>query len=141
MKKILILLVCVLLAPMIIRGQMVINSFDTAPADTNYWKWHESVNEGTVQAFDAAKHVLEDYFIQTRKIDFEQLLNEITKLSWYKHDKETNKFFFLYDLVGKIHQAQDIRLFRSYVPDTFPVYLHKDYLEILFSSNYFVSTR
>lgn len=49
MKKYLLLFVVLMLAVSVAYGQFeqVINTFDEAPADTNYWMWHESVNEGT----------------------------------------------------------------------------------------------
>ncbi|MCK5607636.1 hypothetical protein KAR91_37475, partial [Candidatus Pacearchaeota archaeon] len=64
------------------------------------------------------------------------LHDQISGLRWMRHDKETNKLFFLYDLVAKIHHAQDIRIYNTYVPKVVPVYLEKSYLDILFGSPY-----
>ncbi len=45
MKKFLIVFFLALLIPAGIFGQ-VINNYDAAPADTNYWAWHQHVNGG-----------------------------------------------------------------------------------------------
>lgn len=101
----------------------------------------ELVNESEETPLNSAKRVLNDYFLKHQNIDYEKLLREVQELSWMKHDKETNKFFFLYDLVAKIHHAQDIRIYQSYVPSVVPVYLQKEYLEAIFSSPYNFVTR
>jgi len=104
----------------------------------NYFasEFFESVNEGREKPIDAAKRVLNSYFIKTDCIDFQELLYRAYALSWMQHDKETNKIFFLYDLVGKIHHAQDIRLYSTYIPKVVPVYLQEKYLNTLFNSPY-----
>ena len=104
----------------------------------NYFSssFFESVNEGREKPIDAAKKVLGAYFIKTEHIDYTDLLEQISGLSWMRNDKETNEFFFLYDLVAKIHHAQDIRIFKNYVPKVVPVYLQKSYLDMLFSSQH-----
>jgi len=104
----------------------------------NYFasSFFEAVNEGKEKALEAAKRVLSEYFVKQENIDYDQLMQEVQNLSWMKHDKETNKFYFLYDLVAKIHHAQDIRLYKSYIPNVVPVYLQKNYLETLFASPY-----
>lgn len=104
----------------------------------NYFasSFFEAVNEGKEKPLDAAKRVLNDYFIKKGNIDYESLMQQVQNLPWMKHDRETNKFYFLYDLVAKIHHAQDIRLYKSYIPNVIPVYLQKDYLETLFASSY-----
>ena len=104
----------------------------------NYFasSFFEEVNEGRARPLDAAKQVLKNYFLKTEIIDFDELLNHINGLPWMQHSRETNKLFFLYDLVGKIHHAQDIRLYSTYVSKVIPVYLQKEYLERLFSSPY-----
>lgn len=94
----------------------------------------ESVNEGYDNPSDKLKEVLEDHFLKTEEIDFNDLLDRVSELSWMQHDRETNKLFFLYNLVAKIHHAQDIRLYSTYVPKVVPVYLQKKYLDVLFSS-------
>lgn len=94
------------------------------------------VNERQGTMLNSAKQVLRDYFLNEENIDYENLFGELQNISWMNHDKETNKFFFLYDLVAKIHHAQDIRLYQSYIPKVVPVYLQKDYLESLFESPY-----
>ena len=73
----------------------------------NYFasSFFESVNEGREKPIYAAKKVLSAYFIKTEHIDYTDLLEQISGLSWMRNDKETNKFFFLYDLVAKIHHA------------------------------------
>lgn len=98
---------------------------------SSFFEW---VNEGKANPFDAANKILSDHFIKQKNIDYERLINKVQASSWMKHDKETNKFYFLYDLVAKIHHAQDIRLYQSYVPNVVPVYLQNKYLETLFSS-------
>jgi hypothetical protein len=92
------------------------------------------VNEGHAESKSALEKTLEDYFLKTGQIDLDALLDQVHSLSWMRHDKEINKLFFLYDLVGKIHHAQDIRLYNHYVPTVVPVYLEKEYLEVLFGS-------
>lgn len=111
-----------------LRG-LTYNNYFASP----FFEW---VNVGKEKPLDAAKKVFHDYFLKTENIDYNQLLQEIQELSWMKHDKETNKLFFLYDLVAKIHHAQDIRLYQSYVPEVVPVYLQKEYLQIIFSSRH-----
>jgi hypothetical protein len=111
-----------------LRG-LTYNNYFASP----FFEW---VNEGKEKPLDAAKMVLSDYFIKQENINYEELLVELYSLSWMKHDKQTNKYFFLYDLVAKIHHAQDIRLYQSYVPNVVPIYLQQEYLEALFSSSY-----
>jgi hypothetical protein len=104
----------------------------------NYFSspFFESVNEGIEEISANAQRVLFDYFHKTGSINFPDLLSKIMTLSWMKHDRTLNKLFFLYDLVGKIHHAQDIRLYRSYIPKVIPVFLQQRYLETLFSSSH-----
>lgn len=111
-----------------LRG-LTYNNYFSSP----FFEW---VNEERHEPLTAAKIVLNDYFLKNEEINFKQLLTEISSLSWMKHDKHTNKFYFLYDLVGKIHHAQDIRLYRSFIPNVIPVFLEKKYLETIFSSPY-----
>jgi len=99
------------------------------------------VNEGLAEPKEALKKTLEDYFLLTDRIDFDALLNQIYALPWMPHDSEINKLFFLYDLVGKIHHTQDIRLYSNYVPNVVPVYLNKEYLEVLFNSPFHFLTK
>ena len=96
----------------------------------------EIVNEEKTNIKEAARKVLHNYFVKTENINYDALIEEILSLPWMKHDKKTNNFFFLYELVAKIHHAQDIRLFNTYIPRVIPVYLQNNYLETLFSSNY-----
>lgn len=109
-----------------LRG-LTYNNYFASP----FFEW---VNEGKMKPLDAAKKVLEDYFVRTENIDWEKLLDNVMQLPWMQHDKQTNKFYFLYDLVGKIHHAQDIRLYKTYIPEVVPVFLQKEYLETLFNS-------
>lgn len=111
-----------------LRG-LTYNNYFASP----FFEW---VNEGQEEPLDAAKKVLYDYFLKAENLDYNQLLAEVRELPWMKHNKETNKLFFLYDLVAKIHHAQDIRLYQSYVPEVVPVYLQKEYLETIFASKY-----
>ncbi|MDY0223048.1 MAG: asparagine synthase-related protein [Desulfobacterium sp.] len=92
------------------------------------------VNEGLGEPMKTLKKTLKEYFLHTDRLDFDALLDEILSLPWMRHNRETNKLFFLYDLVGKIHHAQDIRLYSHYVSNVVPVYLQKEYLEVLFRS-------
>jgi len=96
----------------------------------------EMVNEGKASPEETASNLLDNYFIKYNQIELNNLLDIVNELSWMKHDRDTNKFFFLYDLVGKIHHSQDIRLFKTFVTDVIPVYLQKEYLQKLFSSEY-----
>lgn len=111
-----------------IRG-LTYNNYFASP----FFEW---VNEGSKQPLEAAKMVLNDYFLKTENIDFDALLNQVNELPWMQHDKELNKFYFLYGLVADIHHAQDIRLYQSYVEKVVPVFLQKEYLEAIFSSKY-----
>jgi hypothetical protein len=38
--------------------------------------------------------------------------------------------------VAAVHHSQDIRIYESYVPNVVPVFLQKDYLNVLFASEY-----
>jgi len=96
----------------------------------------EMINKGKRSPLKDARGILSDYFLKTENIDYDALMKSLQKLTWLKNDRKTNEFFFLYDLVAKIHHAQDIRLYQSYVPKVLPVFLQKQYLEILFASPY-----
>ena len=111
-----------------LRG-LTYNNYFASP----FFEW---VNEGKMQPLEAAKKVLKNYFIRTENIHWDELLEEVLQLPWMQHDKQTNKYYFLYELVGKIHHAQDIRLYKTYVPEVIPVFLQKEYLEALFNSPY-----
>lgn len=110
----------------------------------NYFSspFFESVNEGHEQPIVAVKKILDSYFLKTEHVDILDVLNHIKDLSWMQHDRETNKFFFLYNLVAKIHHAQDLRIYNTYMPKVVPIYLQKSYLKILFRSpNHFLAKR
>ncbi len=96
----------------------------------------EEVNEKRISLKGAVDKILRNYFINIDLVNTDELVNEIGALEWMKHDSETNKFFLLYDLAGKIHHYQDIRIYETFVPEVIPVYLQKEYLEVLFSSKY-----
>lgn len=105
-------------------------------AYNNYFasKFFEWVNEGQYSTKDAVEKILGQYFIKKEHTDLEETLNEVSKLPYMTNDKQKNKFFFLYDLVAKIHHAQDIRLYQTFVSNVVPVYLQKEYLEFIFST-------
>lgn len=90
--------------------------------------------EGRDEPKAALQKTLESYFLKTDWVDFDSLLDKILTLPWMRHDGQANRIFLLYDLVGKIHHAQDIRLYSHYVPNVVPVFLQKEYLNVLFSS-------
>ena len=96
----------------------------------------EIINGRKKDILETARGILFDYFIKTENVDFNVLKKSLENLTWLKHDRETNEFFFLYDLVAKIHHAQDIRLYQNYVPKVVPVFLEEQYLELLFASPY-----
>ena len=105
------------------------NSYFASP----FFEW---VNERRKDPIEAARAVLDQYFLRSNKIDFPKLVEQIARLSWMRHDREINKLFFLYDLVAKIHHAQDIRIYNTYLPNTVPAYLQKEYLDVLFASTH-----
>lgn len=111
-----------------LRG-LTYNSYFASP-------FFELVNEDEAEPLVAAKEVLSNYFLKAENINFDQLLYQVKSLPWMNTDRQINKYYFIFDLVGKIHHAQDIRLFQSYVPKVVPVYLQKSYLETLFGSPY-----
>ena len=47
------LTVCAILVAVTGLQAQVINTFDSAPADTNYWEWYDSVTEGGSADFAA----------------------------------------------------------------------------------------
>ena len=100
---------------------------------SNFFKY---VNENREKPFDAAKKVLDTYFIKYETSDLQRLMEKIANLSWMQHKRDINILFLLYDLVGKVHHTQDIRLYSTYVPSVVPVYLQKKYLDVLFCSPY-----
>jgi len=99
-------------------------------------QFFEIVNEGLGKPIDTAKKVLDSYFLKAENFDFEDLMHRVAKLPWMGLNKDINKLYFLYDLVGKIHHAQDIRLYESYGLKVVPVYLQDEYLKELFNSPY-----
>lgn len=94
------------------------------------------VNEGISTPKDAAVRVLQNYFLKISEDQIENILEQVSKMTWMKENKNINKFYFLYDLIAKVHHSQDIRLFSSFVPRVVPVYLQPDYLKILFRTRY-----
>lgn len=104
----------------------------------NYWTspFFQQVMESKTPFEVAAQQVLDDYFIKITQVDLEQLKDGVHGLPWMRNDKQANKFYFLYDLVAKIHHAQDIRLYKSYVSVVEPVFLSNEYLRSLFRSPY-----
>lgn len=94
------------------------------------------VNEGISSPYQVAKSVLNEYFLRISEDDIEYMLSLVSKMHWMGGDKNLNKFYFLYDLIAKVHHSQDIRLFRTYIPKVIPVYLHPDYLKVLFKTRY-----
>jgi len=104
----------------------------------NYFasSFFEMVNERKASPEESIRNVLDNYFLKYSQIELNNLLDTVNELSWIKNDRDSNKFFFLYDLVGKIHHAQDIRLYVTFVPSVVPVFLQKEYLQKLFSSEY-----
>ena len=47
MKKVTTILVWLSLVPALLMAQQQLFSFDTAPADTNFWKWNDHVIAGS----------------------------------------------------------------------------------------------
>ena len=111
-----------------IRGLTYNNYFSSS--------FYQNVNQKRHHINSEIDSVLKRYFLNTDKLDFDFLISKINKLSWMKNDSKINELYFLYDLIGKIHHYQDIRLYKLFVPNVVPVYLQKQYLEKLFSSNH-----
>jgi hypothetical protein len=111
-----------------LRG-LTYNNYFSSP----FFEW---VNEREMSPKEASSKILNDYFLKVKNINYDDLLSNVMNLPWMRFDRKTNKLYFLYDLVAKIHHAQDIRLYQSYVPKVIPVFLQKIYLETLFGSNY-----
>lgn len=104
----------------------------------NYYSsyFFKLVNEKRKDPYQIARNVLNDYFIRSEKVDIGQLIKIVNELPWMKHDKEVNKLYYLYDLIAKLHHAQDIRIYKSYINNVITVFLEKSYLKILFRSRY-----
>lgn len=104
----------------------------------NYFasEFFELVNENRIELNHGITKTLSDYFIIADNVNIYELTDKIKNLSWMKHGKELNKFYFLYDLVAPLHHFQDIRIFKTYIKDVIPVFLQKEYLEVLFSSKF-----
>ncbi|MFI3265794.1 MAG: hypothetical protein R3Y15_01415 [Rikenellaceae bacterium] len=105
----------------------------------NYFasNFYEGVMEHRGSIEELFRDTLMRYFVQDIHIDYSKYREIINNLSWIKQDsKEVNKLFFIYNLLGNTHHAQDIRLYNHYVPKVVPVYLQREYLETLFSSEY-----
>lgn len=114
-----------------LRGLVYNNYFSS-----RFFEW---VNEDKYSVKEATDKILKKYFIRKENTDLAEIINEVSKLSYMTNDKQRNKFFFLYDLVAKLHHAQDIRLYQTFVHNVVPVYLQKDYLEFIFSTkNHFM---
>lgn len=96
----------------------------------------ELVNEGKMPIRVALSTILREYFIKPDSFHNDKLIDKVEKLSWMCDTRIYNKFWFLYELVAKIHHAQDIRLFKSYGLQVIPVYLQGEYLNALFNSEF-----
>lgn len=94
------------------------------------------VNEGISTPKVAAKTILKNYFLKITEGQIEEILERVSTMTWMKENRKLNKFYFLYDLIAKVHHSQDIRLFNTYVSRVVPVYLQPDYLDILFRTRY-----
>ena len=111
-----------------IRGLTYNNYFSSS--------FYQNVNQNRNNIEDELASVLKGYFLNTDLLNYDLLLSQINKLTWMRNDSKVNELYFLYDLIGKIHHYQDIRLYKLFVPNVVPVYLQKQYLEKLFSSNH-----
>lgn len=96
----------------------------------------ELVNEGKMPLGTAVSEILKNYYVKHDSFHNDTLIDKVKKLSWMCDTRINNKFRFLYDLVAKIHHAQDIRLFKSYGLKVIPVYLQEEYLNALFNSEF-----
>lgn len=104
----------------------------------NYFSstFFKNVNEKKGQPNVIIEDVLKSYFINIRSLNINELWESILKLPWMNNDNITNKFYFLYDLVAKIHHEQDLIIYKNFVDNVVPVYLDNEYLNILFASSY-----
>lgn len=108
-------------------------------AYNNYFssKFFENCTEDIACNCDNFNEILTNYFVREDNIDYLKYEHKINNLPWMRNkDKEINKLFFIYDLVGKIHHSQDLRIYNHYVPNVVPVYLQNEYLVKVFSSNF-----
>jgi len=104
----------------------------------NYFasSFYENVNKKNNPFKEQVSSILPNYFVNKDKLDLDLLYKQVLNLSWMKNNSKINELYFLYDLIGKIHHYQDIKLYHSFVPNVVPVYLQKSYLEMLFSSQH-----
>ena len=94
MKKVWILGLIILLAPAVMWAQeFMINSFDEASVDTNYWAWFDAVNlssdfGGHYNTSDHADSALG--FVQVSHVDFPVFQGSASmKLDWSAHNIES----------------------------------------------------
>lgn len=102
----------------------------------NYFssKFFEWVNEKKYSIEEAAEKILTDYFVKYDNKELQKTIERVKKLPYMSEDKQKNKLFYLYDLVAKIHHSQDLRIYKSYVPNVVPAFLQNEYLKYIYSS-------
>jgi hypothetical protein len=91
----------------------------------------ENVNEGKMSLKESVSIELDRYFLKKENIDIDELHDAIESLPWMSHHHRENKFFFVNELIGKVHHQQDIRIYETFVPHVVPVYLNHDYISVL----------
>ena len=53
-----------------------------------------------------------------------------------REEKIEREFFYIFNVVGSLHDYQDINIFAKHVPVVVNIYMDVDFLELLFSSQY-----
>lgn len=104
----------------------------------NYFssRFFEEVNKKGQNIETSLNSVLQDYFIRQENINFTNLLSDIHSLPYIGKSRSENEFHFLYELIANIHHQQDIRLYKAYIDNVYPVFLQENYLTALFSSKF-----
>ncbi|MFM7682360.1 MAG: asparagine synthase-related protein, partial [Bacteroidota bacterium] len=115
-----------------IRGLSLNNYFTS-----NYFNQFHSDSKET-----SLKKTLSDYFIQTpNDIELNSIQEEISKLPWMSGSRDNRTFYFLYDLVADIHHRQDIEIFKTFVPEVVPVFMTKEFQEVLINTPFHFTRR
>ena len=101
----------------------------------------EEYNERQSQIEKLVEEGLKKYFLKEGSYSLPVVIEKVKNLKWMQRDKQNNKLYFLYDLVGMNHHMQDIRIYSKYVDKVIPVYLDDRFIDTLMRSPHHFSRK
>jgi hypothetical protein len=94
--------------------------------------WHSNEDKATL-----VRNLLSERYIDSGMFDVDQILEVLSNQRYLNNtDQKKNEYYLNQDLIGAIHDAQDINIFSAHVKYVVDLFIDIDFLEMLFSSRH-----